>query len=458
MTRVCGALMLVGVVVSTVNAAAQQSGGAQKELWLVVAKQQPGITLYDARTDEVICKAKTGISPHEAAFSLDGRVAYVPVYGNANVGQPGTDEHALHFISTSDCRELAVMDTGEHTRPHAIAVGRSGLAYVTSENKQSIAIIDPKTRTVVGSVPTGSPFTHFLAVTADEKQAFTSNVGSKTISVLDLSSRTMAKSLETGTNNQRMAISPNQRWFASQLGQERKVNVYRVTDAGLDFSVPVDGSPFVGRFSADNKYLLRDGVGWGRRHRSSRRRRRHGAAPRPAAAVRGPSRTASLENRHRQPLRCRNLDRRPRVGDWRTRDQSRQWSHLCQCAHEQPGQRARSRQLEAGQTARDRADTGRHLLRYGSLSGAPRRVGPSASQVVREDREARSGRCHALAASHPIARGEIVVQRDCMVVIDVARGKEHGGSVTAQPVGKRPDFIGLGVQFADEAPLELVPA
>ena len=256
MTRVCGALMLMGVVVSNMNAAAQQSGGAQKELWLVVAKQQPGITLYDARTDEVICKAKTGISPHEAAFSLDGRVAYVPVYGNANVGQPGTDEHALHFISTSDCRELAVMDTGEHTRPHAIAVGRSGLAYVTSENKQSIAIIDPKTRTVVGSVPTGSPFTHFLAVTADEKQAFTSNVGSKTISVLDLSSRTMAKSLETGTNNQRMAISPNQRWFASQLGQERKVNVYRVTDAGLDFSVPVDGSPFVGRFSADNKYYF----------------------------------------------------------------------------------------------------------------------------------------------------------------------------------------------------------
>jgi DNA-binding beta-propeller fold protein YncE len=243
----------VAMIVAAGMGVRAQGPPAHKDLWLVVAKQQPGITIYDASTDEVVCKAKTGVSPHEAAFSLDGRVAYVPVYGSANVAQPGTDEHALHFISTADCKEIAVMDTGEHTRPHAIAIGKSGRAYITSENKQSIAIIDPKTRTVVGAIPTGSSFTHFLAVTADEKQVFTSNVMSKTISVLDVQHRKMSRSIDTGVNNQRMAISPNQEWFVSQIGPDKKVNFYRVKDTQLEFSVPVDGSPFVGKFTPDNR-------------------------------------------------------------------------------------------------------------------------------------------------------------------------------------------------------------
>jgi DNA-binding beta-propeller fold protein YncE len=255
MMRVLATLGLTGVVMAGI-AGAQGSPQPGRELWLLVSKQQPGITIYDARTDEVVCKAKTGVSPHEAAFSRDGRVAYVPVYGSANVGQPGTDEHALHVIDTADCREIAVMDTGEHTRPHAIAVGKSGLAYMTSENRQSIAIVDPKARKVVAAIPTGSSYTHFLAVTEDERQVFTSNVMSKTISVLDVPSRTMTRSIETGTNNQRMAIDRGQRWFVSQLGQERAVHFYRIQDAQLDFPVSVDGAPFVGKFSADDKYYF----------------------------------------------------------------------------------------------------------------------------------------------------------------------------------------------------------
>ena len=53
-----------------------------------------------------------------------------------------------------------------------------------------------------------------------------------------------------------MAISPNQQWFVSQLGQEKQVHFYRVKDAQLDFSVPVDGAPFVGKFTADNRFYF----------------------------------------------------------------------------------------------------------------------------------------------------------------------------------------------------------
>ena len=265
-------LAVLGVVLVTVGAQAfgQQTPVPAKppyvdNVWLVVSKQQPGVTLYNARTDAEICKARTGVSPHEAAFSADGRLAFIPVYGNSNQGQPGTNEHAIHIVNTSDCSEVAIVDTGDHTRPHGIVVGKSGLVYATSENKQSVIVIDPQKRGVVGTIPTGSQSTHFLALTADETKAFTSNVGARTISVLDIPGRALVKTIDTSSPNQRVAISPNQQWFTNQLGQNRSVTFYRVSDTGIDFSVAVEGSPFTGAFSADNRYYFVMGsVGGGR--------------------------------------------------------------------------------------------------------------------------------------------------------------------------------------------------
>src|SRR4051812_37441210 len=103
------------------NSAASSSNG---RLMFVVSKHLPGITIYDADSGKPVCRGNTGISPHEAAFSLDGRYVYVPVYGNSGVGKPGTDEHMLHVFQTSDCKEVGSLDTGEYKRPHAVTVGR----------------------------------------------------------------------------------------------------------------------------------------------------------------------------------------------------------------------------------------------------------------------------------------------------------------------------------------------
>lgn len=222
---------------------------------LVVSKSLPGVTIYDAETEEPICRASMGISPHEAAFSLDGRYAYVPVYGSSGVGQPGTDEHILHFIRTSDCKEIGAVDTGNYKRPHGIAVGRSGTIYLTAEVAQSVLLIDPQERRIIAAIPTGSRTSHMIAVTKDEKKIYVSNVQSKTVSVLDVPHRKLAASIPTATENQRMTLSPDERWFVTNLGPDHQIAFYRTSDNQLDFNIPVDGEPFVAKFSADGKYL-----------------------------------------------------------------------------------------------------------------------------------------------------------------------------------------------------------
>jgi YVTN family beta-propeller protein len=226
-----------------------------QHLMMVVSKGMPGITIYDADSGQAICRAKTGVSPHEAAFSLDGQYAYVPVYGSTAVGLAGTDEHVLHFFRTSDCSEAAKLDTGENKRPHGIAVGKSGNIYLTSEVSKSLLIIDPNQHRIIATIPTDSPYSHMIAVTPDEKTIFVSNVQSKTVSVLDVPDRKLEKVIQTGAENQRMTLSPDGRWFVTSLGPEKKIAFYRTSDDQLDFTVPVDGAPFVAKFSADGKFL-----------------------------------------------------------------------------------------------------------------------------------------------------------------------------------------------------------
>jgi outer membrane protein assembly factor BamB len=57
-----------------------------------------------------------------------------------------------------------------------------------------------------------------------------------------------------------MTLSPDGRWFVTSLWQSRKVAFYRTTDHQLDFTVDIDGAPFVGRFSRDGRFLYNMGM------------------------------------------------------------------------------------------------------------------------------------------------------------------------------------------------------
>jgi DNA-binding beta-propeller fold protein YncE len=252
-------LAAVAVLACTPLVGAQGSRTAHPHVLAVVSKGLPGVVLYDGDTDEEFCRVAMAPAPHEAAFSRDGRTLYVPVYSPANIGQPGPDEHTLHFVRTSDCGIEASLDTGDYKRPHFPEVGPSGTLYVTAEMKESILLVDPKTRTITGTMPTGSTSTHFLAMTSDEKKMFTSNVGAATVSVIDIPNRKLLTTVSTGTANQRMTVSPDDKWFVTSVGQGRKMSFFRTSDHQLDFDVELDGAPFVARFSPDGKYVYNMG-------------------------------------------------------------------------------------------------------------------------------------------------------------------------------------------------------
>ncbi len=149
-----------------------------------------------------------GITGHEVATSPDGKLAYVPIYGNSGVGKAGTDGREMVVIDIAGRKVISKVDFGHGVRPHCPVYDRAhNLLYVTTELDQTVTVIDPKTLKIVGTVPTGAKESHMLVISRDGKRGYTSNVGAGSVSVLDLAGRKTIAVIPISSEAQRIAIS-----------------------------------------------------------------------------------------------------------------------------------------------------------------------------------------------------------------------------------------------------------
>jgi DNA-binding beta-propeller fold protein YncE len=178
-------------------------------LLLVVNKGEQTLGIVNPGTDEQVAAVQEGgITGHEVAASPDGRTAYVPIYGNSGVGRPGTDGRNMVVIDLASRKVIGEVDFGHGVRPHcAVFEATKKLLYVTTELDNSIAIVEPRTLKIVGSIPTDQPESHMLAITRDGERGYTANVGPGTVSVVDLKARKTIAVIPVAPKIQRISLS-----------------------------------------------------------------------------------------------------------------------------------------------------------------------------------------------------------------------------------------------------------
>jgi YVTN family beta-propeller protein len=144
---------------------------------LALSKRDRTLAIVDAKTLQIIAHVPVGADPHEVIASSDGKTAYVSIYG-------GGRYHALSVIDLVGHKALPNIDTGALNGPHGLAfVG--GKVWFTAEGAKAVATYDPASAKISWIMGTGQNRTHMLYVTPDEKQIYTTNVGSATVSVLE---------------------------------------------------------------------------------------------------------------------------------------------------------------------------------------------------------------------------------------------------------------------------------
>lgn len=198
-----------------------------------------------------------GVTGHEVVASPDGRRAFVPIFGNAGVGRPGTDGSVIRVIDIAAQKIVGTVDLGRGMRPHCAVIGpKDGLLYVTTELENSVTVIDPESLKVVATIPTGQPESHMLAISRDGKRGYTSNVGPGTVSVLDLESKKVLAVIPVAPKAQRIALSVDDRWIFTADQTKPRLAVIDTKTKGISRWINLPGLGYGAAPTPDGRWLV----------------------------------------------------------------------------------------------------------------------------------------------------------------------------------------------------------
>jgi YVTN family beta-propeller protein len=206
-------------------------------------KAEDSVSFIDLATGKERARLPSGSMPHEIAVSPDGRTAAVVAYGGKQID--------LYDVAAA--RHLGVIDLGANTRPHGIAWLPSGRIVATTEGSATLVVVDPARRTVVRSIPTGAKGSHMVAIGPDERRAFVANLGSDSVSVIDLATGKKIRDMPADDEAEGIALTPDGRelWVANRAADN--VMVYDAATLERLATVKVGAMPIRLQISPDGR-------------------------------------------------------------------------------------------------------------------------------------------------------------------------------------------------------------
>ena len=184
-------LMLAGAMAACAQPAAADPAGTL----LVGNKGEDTLSLVDLATAREIARLPTGAQPHEIAISADGKQAAVVAYGGSTID----------VFDLATRRKLRTIELRPNLRPHGLVWLADGRLIATTEASRTLAIVSASGD--VTAIATGQEGTHMVAVAPDGRLAYTANIQSGTVSVLDLVAGTKLRDIAVGGRPEGLALA-----------------------------------------------------------------------------------------------------------------------------------------------------------------------------------------------------------------------------------------------------------
>ena len=243
--------LFVGLLLAVGAAKPESSRG----LLLVANKADHTVSIIDPESGTQTVVPESGVTAHELTAS--GHLAFAPIYGDSAVGRPGTDGTHIDVIDIPSHKVVGNVDFRHGVRPHNAVLGpKDGLVYVTTELDQTVSIIDPATQKIVGTIATGQPESHMLALSHDGKRGYTANVGPGTVSVLDMQARKQIGIVKIAATTQRISISPDDRMVFTADQTKPQLAVIDTANNKIKTWISLPGTAFGTASTPDGHWLL----------------------------------------------------------------------------------------------------------------------------------------------------------------------------------------------------------
>lgn len=176
--------------------------GAQAATLVVANKAEATVSLIDLDGGDVVATLPTGEGPHEIGISPDGRFALVTNYGTRE-----GDGNSLTLVDIPAAAVVKTIDLGDYRRPHGVEWLDEQSAAVTAESNKALIVVDVERAKVTQSIGTDQEVSHMVALDPDRGRAYTANIGSGSLTVLDLGKGVLEANIATGDGAEGVAVS-----------------------------------------------------------------------------------------------------------------------------------------------------------------------------------------------------------------------------------------------------------
>lgn len=246
--------MIAALALSSACGAAQPAPDRTSgPILLIGNKGEDSLSFIALEDGRELARPKTGRMPHEIAVSPNGKQAAVVAYGGATID----------LFDVASRGKIKTIDLSPNAGPHGIVWLADGQIIVTTERSKSIAIVDPSAGTVSASIATGQDGTHMVAVSDDGGRAYTANIGSGTVSVIDLKAKAKLRDLAVGGQPEGIALSRDGRtlWVGDLEGA--RVQVFDTGSFEKLGEVATGAVPIRVAASPDGRWIVTSNVGAG---------------------------------------------------------------------------------------------------------------------------------------------------------------------------------------------------
>lgn len=231
-------------VIATLALAACATMPAAPDARLLVTgnKAENTVSFIDLDSGAQRARLATGAMPHEIAVSPDSRTVAVVHYGGS----------AVELFDTGSLASIRIIDLGTNEGPHGIQWTRDNRLVITTERSGTLTLVDLDDGDRVSSVATGAEVSHMVVLSPDERTAYVANMGSGSVSVIDLVAGTKVADIPAGDTPEGLALSPDGRtlWVADrdnatlvafETGTNREIGRYDVGAFPIRVAVSPDG-------------------------------------------------------------------------------------------------------------------------------------------------------------------------------------------------------------------------
>jgi YVTN family beta-propeller protein len=219
---------------------------------LVVAnKAEATASLINLESGKVVATIPTGEGPHEVGISPDGKLALVSNYGNRDKAG-----NSLTLIDIPTAEAIKTIDLGKFMQPHGVEWLDHKRAAVTVEENRALIVVDVEKAEVISVIYTDQDVSHMVAIDPSRHKAYVANIGSGSLTVLDLEKEKRVENIATGKGAEGVAVSTpqGQIWVTNRADDTLTVLDAETLEPVKE--IPCEGFPIRATATSNGKVLV----------------------------------------------------------------------------------------------------------------------------------------------------------------------------------------------------------